>query len=381
MEASNVPERIPVLLIDDDPNILDGMTRIIEDSFPEVFQISQAHDGHQAAVRLEKDYFPIIISDIMMPNMNGLQLLELLHSNGIPSRVIMLSGYDDYAYVRRSMKMGAYDYLLKPVNIQMVTELLMSLQNNLVNSEATLPENCIQMIPDVPPKTAYFDIPCESALSVAELQAGFEQINSLLFRNELEEMERQIRWIFSGLSPEVLSISQWKGILSGFLCDMMEKNEIMIRIVARYKLTENDFSAQVKNQPTASQLLIKLIEILRTYSSDLVEHQKVKEDMIVRQAQEFIRNNYAKNINLAEIAKRSFLHPNYFSALFKKKTGVTIRDYILQVRMAKAKELMENPELKLQDIAIAVGYEDQAHFNRAFKNITGVSPSQYRKQN
>ena len=381
MENSNIPEVIPILLIDDDPNILDGIARVIEDAFPGVFQISRAYDGHQAVIQLEKNYYPIIISDIMMPYMDGLQLLELLHSNGIPSRVIMLSGYDDYAFVRRSMKMGAYDYLLKPVNIQTVTELLTNLRSSLVKSHAKLPEDCVHMVPDLPKKESYFDIPCEKPLSVEELRDGLTQINSLLFCNELEEMEQQLRRLFAGLSPEVLSVSQWKGILSNFLYDTMQKNEIMIRIVARYKLTENDFSAQVKNQPTASQLMVKLIEIMKTYADDLVVHQKVKEDVIVKHAQEFIQTHYAQNLNLADIAQQSFLHPNYFSALFKKKTGVTIREYILQVRVGKAKELMENPELKLQEIAAAVGYEDQAHFNRAFKNVTGMAPSQYRKQN
>ncbi|MBQ3373816.1 MAG: response regulator [Oscillospiraceae bacterium] len=115
METSNNTRKpIPILLIDDDGNIINGISQIIEDAFPDTFQITKAYDGHQAVLYLEKQYYPIIISDIMMPNMDGLQLLELIKSHGIPSKVIMLSGYDDYAYVRKSMKTGAYDYLLKP---------------------------------------------------------------------------------------------------------------------------------------------------------------------------------------------------------------------------------------------------------------------------
>lgn len=381
METRNTTELISILLIDDDVNIINGMSHIIEEAFPGAFQISKAYDGHQAVKLLESCYFPIIISDIMMPFMDGLQLLELLHSHSIPSRIIMLSGYDDYAYVRKSMKMGAYDYLLKPVNIQTVTELLSSLRGNIVQSTVTLPADCISAVPDLQPKVSYFDLPCEKPLSETELQEILQQIKSLLFRNELEEMENQIRILFGGLSPEVLSVSQWKGMLSNFLYDMMQKNEVMIRIVARYKLTDNDYSAQVKNQPTARQLMVKFTEIMNVYARDLVGQQKVKEDQIVKQAQLYIQEHYATDLSLADIAKQSYLHPNYFSALFKKKTGVTIRDYILQIRIAKAKELMDNPELKLIDIALAVGYEDQAHFNRAFKNVTGVAPSQYRKQN
>ena len=82
---------------------------------------------------------------------------------------------------------------------------------------------------------------------------------------------------------------------------------------------------------------------------------------------------------LADIAARFRLHSNYFSSLFKKQLNITVREYILRLRIQKAKELMADPDLKLIDIALSVGYQDAAHFNRAFKNVTGLSPSQYRE--
>ena len=79
----------------------------------------------------------------------------------------------------------------------------------------------------------------------------------------------------------------------------------------------------------------------------------------------------SEQLLLSDIAAQFHLHPNYFSSLFKKQLDMTVRDYILQLRMTKAKELMKDSSLKLLDIALAVGYEDAAHFNRAFKNVTG----------
>ena len=67
METRNTTELISILLIDDDVNIINGMSHIIEEAFPGAFQISKAYDGHQAVKLLESCYFPIIISDIMMP--------------------------------------------------------------------------------------------------------------------------------------------------------------------------------------------------------------------------------------------------------------------------------------------------------------------------
>ena len=103
-----------------------------------------------------------------------------------------------------------------------------------------------------------------------------------------------------------------------------------------------------------------------------------KEEYVVKKAQEYMEKHCSEQLLLSDIAAQFHLHPNYFSSLFKKQLDMTVRDYILQLRMTKAKELMKDSSLKLLDIALAVGYEDAAHFNRAFKNVTGVSPSMYR---
>ena len=108
------------------------------------------------------------------------------------------------------------------------------------------------------------------------------------------------------------------------------------------------------------------------------KQQEKKEEYVVKKAQEYMEKHCSEQLLLSDIAAQFHLHPDYFSSLFKKQLDMTVRDYILQLRMTKAKELMKDSSLKLLDIALAVGYEDAAHFNRAFKNVTGVSPSMYR---
>ena len=149
-----------ILLVDDDQNIVDGLGSIIKQNFENIFVISSACDGSDALNRLTEDYYHVIISDIRMPKLDGISLLELISKNQIPSVVIMLSGYDDYTYIRNALRLGAYDYLLKPVNIQNFVSMLRLLIPRLKDSSVKLQAEEVSC---VRPETQgdYFDLPAK----------------------------------------------------------------------------------------------------------------------------------------------------------------------------------------------------------------------------
>ena len=79
-------------------------------------------------------------------------------------------------------------------------------------------------------------------------------------------------------------------------------------------------------------------------------------------------------------AEKYFFSIEYLTKLFKSKYGYSIYEYVLKLRMERAKELLANEENKIIDIAGRLGYADNHYFSKAFRNYYGVSPSQYRKQ-
>ncbi len=99
---------------------------------------------------------------------------------------------------------------------------------------------------------------------------------------------------------------------------------------------------------------------------------------IVERILQCIREEYAKDLSLDYIADKVFLSPSYTSSLFKKETGQTLTYYINQVRMKKAKELLKSTNMKLVDVSLAVGYSSQIYFSMLFKNLFGMTPTQYR---
>ena len=99
---------------------------------------------------------------------------------------------------------------------------------------------------------------------------------------------------------------------------------------------------------------------------------------LVRQAQAFIRENCARRLTLQEVADHCFISQWYLSKLLNRHLGQSFYDLLNAVRVQRAKELMEQPALRLSEIAERVGYSDAAHFSRVFKKMEGISAGDWR---
>jgi len=101
----------------------------------------------------------------------------------------------------------------------------------------------------------------------------------------------------------------------------------------------------------------------------------------VRRAMAYIDQHFADSIRLDDVARVVHVTPAYFSRLFHKTTGATFVSYLTQRRIAEAKVLLKSTAMAMSDVAFAVGYGDQSYFGRKFKQVTGQTPSTFRKAN
>lgn len=99
---------------------------------------------------------------------------------------------------------------------------------------------------------------------------------------------------------------------------------------------------------------------------------------IVNQAMAYIEEHYAQKLTLQEVADKCYVSQWHLSKLINKYTGNTFYELLNNVRIEKAKALLNDPKLKIGDIVDMVGYSDAAHFSRVFKRIVGVSANEYR---
>ena len=101
---------------------------------------------------------------------------------------------------------------------------------------------------------------------------------------------------------------------------------------------------------------------------------------IVDTIRDFIDKNYQQTIRVADFASRYFFSKEYLSRLFKQRHGANIYEYLQQVRMSRAKELLLNPDMKVKDIAQRTGFEEKSYFSKAFRTYFGVSPTAFRAE-
>lgn len=117
----------------------------------------------------------------------------------------------------------------------------------------------------------------------------------------------------------------------------------------------------------------KLIECIN-------DNKKIHSVRIVDKAKEYIEDNFQRNDLLIEdIVASVFFHPSYLRFLFKKETGITLGDYLTEVRMLKARELLKNQKLNHTEVSSMIGYSDVAYFSKCFKKYNKISPSEYER--
>ncbi len=139
----------------------------------------------------------------------------------------------------------------------------------------------------------------------------------------------------------------------------------------------NQFLSSLQQIDTLEALCYQLQDIVEafvdsTFSAAGAGHEAVK------RAAGYIAAHYAEPIGLQDVANHVGLSPSYFSSLFRRTTGVDLRDYLNQTRVEESKRLLSNTDYSLVDIAVAMGFNDQSYFSKVFKKYTGLTPRQYR---
>lgn len=126
-------------------------------------------------------------------------------------------------------------------------------------------------------------------------------------------------------------------------------------------------------------LCLWLTSVMNHFMDSVFNFMDAKHANIMHQSVQYLNVHYADHITLDEMAGRVYLSPAYFSRVFKKEAGKTFCSYLNTVRIAHSKEMLAHQNIRLTDIALLVGFEDQSYFTKVFKKVVGMSPLKYRE--
>jgi|GEM_PF-47174 len=136
------------------------------------------------------------------------------------------------------------------------------------------------------------------------------------------------------------------------------------------------------------QISLLLHEILNSFARGLLSESVVtgslpasssQRDQDIKKAAAYIRDHFQDPVNIPELLELTHMSKAYFMQLFRRYTGTTPYNYLLRLRISKAKELLTLSDLSIQEISEAVGFSDETNFSTRFKKMTGTSPMNYRK--
>ncbi len=159
-----------------------------------------------------------------------------------------------------------------------------------------------------------------------------------------------------------------------------QKNEIVVLL--NRILKERDSSepgSEFLNYLLVMELFVLLSRALKMEWENSIKSKSPKLKELINISINFIHTNFERDISLGDIAGFVFLSPSYFTRAFKEETGMSPINYLLKVRIERAKELLEDTGQKISDIALNVGFSNQQRFNEMFKKFTNYTPLQYRK--
>ena len=408
-----------VFLVDDEIVIREG----IRESFPweetSYTLVGEAPDGEMALPMIRDTNPDIVITDIRMPFMDGIEFCRILRAQMPWIGIIILSGYDEFEYARQAIALGVKEYLLKPIYSEELRQVLdkvstqieeerkraESLRSRLSTDDRFVKEKLIgslfsddameedadnalmQLRAMGSPATAscYAVVDAafdpleqgqEAAATIAQSSGGIVHTSGsrtgtrlLVLGDTPADTEERAYAFTSSLVRELerIGCSQIKAGIG----DIVDKPGDIIRSFKAARHIRHLLAERTDENP--------LILGVREMGESAGE---ARNSSVINDAKVYMAQHYNDpNLMLQDVAKAVNMSNSRFSTVFSQQSGQTFTEYLVYLRMSKAKEMLKTTDLKSSQIAHETGYNDAHYFSYIFKKHVGMTPSEYRTQN
>lgn len=370
-------------LVEDEYIVREGIKNKIDWESLGLEFVGEAADGEVALSSIEKTKPDIIMTDIKMPFMDGLELSRRVKESFPETEIIILTGHADFEYAREGMKIGVAQYLTKPVKPDEITEALKGVIKKLDDREETENKRREQMLQREERLKEYYasmNMPAaEESLDMNEIdikQIDRVRLQEYLKLGDKSEADDFIEETFDGLATSAMHSLLFRQyiIMDTYfcVCDFVEGLGEDRSGIAQPDSVSNAMSDIEGAKEYFAKIIKMALEMRDNKSFNKYED-------IVSRTRSFVAEHYNDpDMSLNMAAEAVGFSPNHLSSVFSQQTGQTFIKYLTDYRMDKAKELLRCTPLRAIDIASQVGYEDSHYFSYLFKKHIGVTPSQFR---
>lgn len=424
-----------LMISDDSPYILQDLSESIDWEDFDFDLIGAYQDGRELLDAAKNAAPDLVITDISMPQMDGMQLSAHLYQLNPEIKIIFISEHSEFEYAKKALNLHIFDYLVKPIQQEQLTDVMGKVLHRLQKEQRQQFEQLAAL--------SQQDYYRKTALSHYASRLLFHADNELQIREEFVRLGLQLPDFFhlyvvcytlnhrlNSQNPEN-SYSYFQSLLADdlvesqiipmtlenhhgiFLLIVHDRNisvpdqlaRLCVDVESQMKLCitmgYSDYSTNFSDLPQLYEQAQTAIRHLKeaAISVPIISYKDIHAETDneipaddnkvptgnsysknIKAMRTFIEKNYMEPITTNDVAHSVYLSPSYANLCFNNECGITIFGYIAQYRMEKAKDFLKNTDEQVTRIAELVGYSGKTSFYLAFRRYTGISPTEYRMQ-
>lgn len=332
-----------MILVDDEPWTLLGLSTLLSWEEEGFVIDASCTDPEEALEQILRNPPNVVFTDIRMPGLSGLELMRRAREHGVDAEFVLISAHSDFRLAQEAIRLGAFDYVLKPFDREEIRALAVRLCDHLAEKDGT------------------------GAVT------------------SLQQKRRMAEWCRKHRGGSCLAALVPSGQAEGLTCEgsacfqlagMDGYDTLLIHTPDRVPALPDHLRIGISRSMTHFDELNRLLAEAR---DSLELHFRYSSNAQVADIQQFIIASHAEEVTLAALSQRFFLSEKYICELFKRHAGTTVVTFLISVRMLRAIRLMGQEDLTLQEIASRVGYPNYGYFGRVFKQVMGMAPDQFRR--
>lgn len=368
-----------LLIVDDEWMIREGLKKTVPWGDWHIEVAGTAKNGSEALGFLQELSVDILLTDIRMPKMNGLELIERCKQQFPAMKIVLLSGHDEFSYAQKALRLGVSDFLLKPTDFNELKRVMLTISQELKMEQHTHDSGLPSLLKSIMAN------PSSGRMDELKQQHNFPGAYGVVL---LQGAEKHSSDLDTG---KYILIENKQNEHIYFYYQMEDRSEWEQLLALKIEgLRKNGFTGVMKASSCSEEIEQLYTLYLQSATASLAVYQDEnlqvfrygdeKRNPVILNTIQYVSENLDKPLNQSEFAKALHMSNGNFSKVFKQYTGMNFVDFITEKRIHKAKELLTYTNLKTSEIAEQTGYPEARYFNQLFKKKVGCSPKEFREQ-